>query len=230
LGTINPIKEIIAIAHQFEIPVLVDGAQAVSHLKVDVLDLNADFYCFSAHKLFGPTGIGILYGKEKWLKNLPPYQTGGGVIHTVSFEKTIFAELPLKFEAGTPHISGGIGLAKAIDYVNGLGFENIAKYEDEILTYATNKLRDIEGLRIIGNAKQKASVISFIVKGLHPFDIGMILDKFGVAVRTGHHCTQPLMQFFNVEGTVRVSLAFYNTFEEVDLFIEALKKAIRMLS
>jgi cysteine desulfurase/selenocysteine lyase len=230
LGTINPIKEIIAIAHQFEIPVLVDGAQAVSHLKVDVLDLNADFYCFSAHKLFGPTGIGILYGKEKWLKNLPPYQTGGGVIHTVSFEKTIFAELPLKFEAGTPHISGGIGLAKAIDYVNGLGFENIAQYEDEILTYATNKLRDIEGLRIIGNAKQKASVISFVVKGLHPFDIGMILDKFGVAVRTGHHCTQPLMQFFNVEGTVRVSLAFYNTFEEVDLFIEALKKAIRMLS
>jgi cysteine desulfurase/selenocysteine lyase len=230
LGTINPVKEIIALAHQLDIPVLVDGAQAVPHLKVDVLDLDADFYCFSAHKLFGPTGVGILYGKEKWLNAMPPYQTGGGVIKTVTFEKTTFADLPLKFEAGTPHIAGGIGLAAAINYIDKIGLINIANFENSLQEYATKLLSEIEGLKIIGTAKQKAAVISFVVDGLHPFDIGMILDKQGIAVRTGHHCTQPLMQIYGVEGTVRVSFAFYNTMEEIDSFILALKKAIKMLT
>ena len=230
LGTINPIKEMIALAHQLNIAVLIDGAQAVPHLKVDVLDLDADFYCFSAHKLFGPTGIGILYGKEKWLNAMPPYQTGGGVIKTVTFEKTTFADLPLKFEAGTPHIAGAIGLAAAINYVNEIGFKNIADYEHNLQEYATKLLSEIDGLKIIGTSKQKAAVISFIIDGLHPFDIGMILDKQGIAVRTGHHCTQPLMQIYGVEGTVRVSFAFYNTKEEIDEFILALKKAIKMLN
>lgn len=230
LGTINPIKEITEIAHTKNIPVLIDGAQAVPHLMVDVIDLDADFYCFSAHKLFGPTGIGVLYGKEKWLKELPPYQTGGGVIKTVSFEKTIFADLPLKFEAGTPHIAGAIGLAAAINYVNKIGLEKIAHYENDLLVHATKLLSQIEGVKIIGTAKHKAAVISFVIDGLHPFDIGMILDKQGVAVRTGHHCTQPLMQIFGVEGTVRVSLAFYNTIQEIDAFVVALRKAIKMLN
>jgi cysteine desulfurase/selenocysteine lyase len=230
LGTINPIKEMIALAHQLNIAVLIDGAQAVPHLKVAVLDLDADFYCFSAHKLFGPTGIGILYGKEKWLNAMPPYQTGGGVIKTVTFEKTTFADLPLKFEAGTPHIAGAIGLAAAINYVNEIGFKNIADYEHNLQEYATKLLSEIDGLKIIGTSKQKAAVISFIIDGLHPFDIGMILDKQGIAVRTGHHCTQPLMQIYGVEGTVRVSFAFYNTKEEIDEFILALKKAIKMLN
>jgi cysteine desulfurase/selenocysteine lyase len=230
LGTINPIKEIIALAHQLGIPVLVDGAQAVPHLKVDVLDLDADFYCFSAHKLFGPTGVGILYGKEKWLNEMPPYQTGGGVIKTVTFEKTTFADLPLKFEAGTPHIAGGIGLAAAINYVDKIGLINIANFEHSLQEYATKLLSEIEGLKIIGATKQKAAVISFVIDGIHPFDIGMILDKQGIAVRTGHHCTQPLMQIYGVEGTVRVSFAFYNTIGEIDSFILALKKAIKMLT
>jgi cysteine desulfurase/selenocysteine lyase len=230
LGTINPIKALIEIAHQFDIPVLIDGAQAVPHLKVDVQDLDADFYCFSAHKLFGPTGVGVLYGKEKWLNNMPPYQTGGGVIKTVTFEKTEFAELPLKFEAGTPHIAGGIGLAAAINYLNNLGLEQITEYENKLLLYATNCLHNIEGIRIIGTSINKAAVLSFIVEGIHPFDIGVILDQQGIAVRTGHHCTQPLMQFYNIPGTVRVSMAFYNSIEEVDMFIMALKKAIKMLS
>ena len=230
LGTINPIKALIEIAHQFDIPVLIDGAQAVPHLKVDVQDLDADFYCFSAHKLFGPTGVGVLYGKEKWLNNMPPYQTGGGVIKTVTFEKTEFAELPLKFEAGTPHIAGGIGLAAAINYLNNLGLEQITEYENKLLLYATNCLHNIEGVRIIGTSINKAAVLSFIVEGIHPFDIGVILDQQGIAVRTGHHCTQPLMQFYNIPGTVRVSMAFYNSIEEVDMFIMALKKAIKMLS
>jgi cysteine desulfurase/selenocysteine lyase len=230
LGTINPIKALIEIAHQFDIPVLIDGAQAVPHLKVDVQDLDADFYCFSAHKLFGPTGVGVLYGKEKWLNNMPPYQTGGGVIKTVTFEKTEFAELPLKFEAGTPHIAGGIGLAAAINYLNNLELEQITEYENKLLLYATNCLHNIEGVRIIGTSINKAAVLSFIVEGIHPFDIGVILDQQGIAVRTGHHCTQPLMQFYNIPGTVRVSMAFYNSIEEVDMFIMALKKAIKMLS
>ena len=229
LGTINPIKELITLAHQQNIAVLVDGAQAVPHLLVDVVDLDADFYCFSAHKLFGPTGVGVLYGKQKWLNEMPPYQTGGGVIKTVTFEKTTFADLPLKFEAGTPHISGAIGLAAAINYVNTLGLNNISEYENELQVYATKRLSEIDGLRIIGTAANKAAVISFVVDGTHPFDIGVILDKQGIAVRTGHHCTQPLWNIYGLQGTVRVSFAFYNTIEEIDSFTVALKKAIKML-
>lgn len=229
LGTINPIAKIISIAHSKNIPVLVDGAQAVPHTSVDVQKLDCDFYVFSGHKLFGPTGVGILYGKEKWLNDLPPYKVGGGTIKTVTFEKTEYADLPLKFEAGTPHIEGGIGIAKAIDYINEIGLENIAAYEHQLLEYATNELKKIERLKIIGEAKNKASVISFVVEGIHPFDIGTILDQLGIAVRTGHHCTQPLMQFYNIPGTIRASFAFYNTKEEISIFINALKKAIEML-
>ena len=229
LGTINPIEEIIALAHAQNIPVLVDGAQAVPHTSVDVQKLLADFYVFSGHKLFGPTGVGILYGKEKWLNQLPPYQVGGGTIKTVTFEKTEYADLPLKFEAGTPHIEGGIGLAAAIDYINNIGLENIAEYEYELLLYATEALQKIDGVKIIGTSKNKASVISFIVNGIHPFDIGTILDQLGIAVRTGHHCTQPLMQHYGIPGTIRASFAFYNTKEEIDVFITGLEKAIKML-
>ncbi len=229
LGTINPIEEIIALAHAKNIPVLIDGAQAVPHTNIDVQALDADFYCFSAHKLFGPTGVGILYGKEKWLNKLPPYQVGGGTIKTVTFEKTEYADLPLKFEAGTPHIAGGIGLAAAIDYVNEIGLTTIAAYEHELLIYATKELEKIAEVKIIGTAKNKASVISFIVEKIHPFDIGTILDQLGIAVRTGHHCTQPLMQFYNIQGTIRASFAFYNTKQEIDEFVIALKRAIKML-
>lgn len=229
LGTINPVKEIIELAHDKNIPVLIDGAQAVPHTKVDVQALDCDFYVFSGHKLFGPTGVGILYGKEKWMNELPPYQVGGGTIKTVTFEKTEYADLPLKFEAGTPHIEGGIGLAVAIDYINSIGLNEIASYEHELLVYATEALNKIEGLRIIGTAKNKASVISFVVEGLHPFDIGTILDQLGIAVRTGHHCTQPLMQCYEIQGTVRASFAFYNTIEEIDEFISGLNRAIKML-
>ncbi|MFL5764478.1 MAG: aminotransferase class V-fold PLP-dependent enzyme [Bacteroidia bacterium] len=229
LGTVNPLEEIIALAHVKNIPVFVDGAQAVPHLKVDVQAISADFYAFSAHKTFGPTGVGVLYGKEKWLNEMPPYQVGGGTIKTVTFEKTEYADLPLKFEAGTPHIEGGIGMAAAIDYINAIGMDKIAAYEHELLVHATKALRQIEKVRIVGTAKAKASVISFVVDGLHPFDVGTILDQLGIAVRTGHHCTQPLMTYFCVPGTVRVSLAFYNTKEEIDIFAEGLKKAISML-
>jgi cysteine desulfurase / selenocysteine lyase len=229
LGTINPIKEIIAFAHSNKTPVLIDGAQAVPHTNVDVQDLDADFYCFSAHKLFGPTGVGILYGKEKWLNEMPPYQVGGGTIKTVTFEKTEYADLPLKFEAGTPHIEGGIGLAAALNYVNEIGFKAISFYENGLLNYATERLEKIEGLKIIGKAKNKASVISFIVDGLHSFDIGTILDQLGIAVRTGHHCTQPLMAHYCIQGTVRVAFAFYNTKEEIDEFIKGLERALKML-
>ena len=228
--TANPIQELIALAHAKNIPVLVDGAQAVPHTSVDVQLLSADFYVFSAHKLFGPTGVGVLYGKEKWLNELPPYQVGGGTIKTVTFEKTEYADLPLKFEAGTPHIEGGIGLAAAIDYINGIGLDKIAAYEHSLLEYATAALQKTEGLKIIGTAKEKASVISFVVEGIHPFDLGTILDQLGIAVRTGHHCTQPLMQHYGIQGTVRASFAFYNTVEEIDVFIEGLNKAIGMLS
>lgn len=229
LGTINPVKEIIALAHEKSIPVLIDGAQAVPHMKVDIQALDADFYCFSGHKVFGPTGVGILYGKEKWLNKMPPYKVGGGIIKTVTFEKTEYADLPLKFEAGTPHIGGGIGLAAAIDYVNEIGLENIGAYEHELLEYATLKLLAIEGLRIIGTAKEKASVISFVIEEVHPLDVGTILDKQGIAVRTGHHCTQPLMEHFGLPGTIRVSLVFYNTKEEIDVLVNGIQKAIKML-
>ena len=229
LGTINPIKTIIEEAHLKNIPVLIDGAQAVPHLKANVQELDADFYVFSGHKLFGPTGVGILYGKEKWLNQMPPYQVGGGTIKTVTFKKTEYADLPLKFEAGTPHIEGGIALAAAIDYVNKIGLDKIADYEHQLMLYATQALQQVPGVKIIGNAKEKASVISFVVEGIHPFDIGTILDQLGIAVRTGHHCTQPLMQFYNIQGTVRASFAFYNTKEEIDEFINGLQRAIKML-
>lgn len=229
LGTINPLEELIALAHVKNIPVFVDGAQAMPHTSVDVQFISADFYCFSGHKAFGPTGVGVLYGKEKWLNGMPPYQVGGGTIKTVSFEKTEYADLPLKFEAGTPHIEGVIGLAAAIDYINDIGMDAIADYEHELLIYATEALQKIEGIKIIGTAKNKASVISFVADGLHAFDIGTILDQLGVAVRTGHHCTQPLMAHYCIQGTVRASFAFYNTKEEIDVFISGLKKAIEML-
>ena len=230
LGTINPIKYMIDKAHEVGAAVLIDGAQAVPHLKPDVQALDCDFYVFSGHKICAPTGIGILYGKEEWLRKLPPYQGGGEMIATVTFEKTTYADLPHKFEAGTPNIEGGIVLGTAIDYLNEIGFENIAEYENELLAYATEKLLQIEGIQIFGTAAAKTSVISFNLKGIHPYDVGTIIDKLGIAVRTGHHCAQPIMDFYKIPGTIRASFAFYNTKEEIDLMIEALKKAQMMLS
>jgi cysteine desulfurase/selenocysteine lyase len=230
LGTINPISYIIEKAHQFGAAVLIDGAQAVPHLKPNMQELDCDFYVFSGHKICGPTGVGILYGKEDWLNQLPPYQGGGEMIKEVTFEKTTYADLPHKFEAGTPNIADGIALGVAVDYINSIGFENIQKQEMELLAYGTERLLEIEGLKIYGQSKQKTAVISFNIKGIHPYDIGTIIDKKGIAVRTGHHCTQPIMNFFNIPGTVRASFAFYNTKEEVDLLVEALKKAKIMLS
>ncbi len=230
LGTINPIKQIIEKAHKVGAAVLIDGAQATPHLRPDVQELDCDFYVFSGHKVCGPTGVGILYGKESWLNALPPYQGGGEMIKEVTFEKTTYAELPHKFEAGTPNIEAGIVLGTAIDYLNGIGFDNIAKYEQELLDYATEKLLEIEGLKIFGTSDHKASVISFNIEGIHPYDIGTIIDKLGVAVRTGHHCAQPIMNFFNIPGTIRASFAFYNTKEEIDIFVEAVKKAQQMLT
>ncbi len=230
LGTINPIEYIIEKAHQFGAAILIDGAQATPHLKPDVQSLNCDFYVFSGHKICGPTGVGILYGKESWLHKLPPYQGGGEMIATVTFEKTTYADLPHKFEAGTPNIEGGIVLGTAIDYLNEIGFVNIATYEQELLDYATEKLLEIGGLKIFGTSTNKASVISFNIDGIHPYDIGTIIDKLGIAVRTGHHCAQPIMDFYNIPGTIRASFAFYNTKEEIDIFVEALQKAKMMLS
>lgn len=229
LGTINPVKEIISIAHKNNIPVLIDGAQSIPHLKVDVRDLDADFYVFSGHKVYAPTGIGICYAKKKWWDQFSPYQTGGGTIKTVSFEKTEYAEAPHKFEAGTPNIEGAIVLAEALKFVSAIGIEEIHQHENDLLKYANEKLKDFPEVRIIGEAENKAGVISFIVDGAHPFDVGTILDKQGVAVRTGHHCTQPLMKKFGVPGTIRISFAIYNTKEEIDIFIFALQKAIKML-
>ncbi|WP_139957294.1 aminotransferase class V-fold PLP-dependent enzyme [Flavicella sediminum] len=230
LGTINPIKEIIDKAHAVGAAVLIDGAQACPHIKPDVQELDVDFYVASAHKLCGPTGVGILYGKEEWLNKLPPYQGGGEMIETVTFEKTTYAGLPHKFEAGTPNIAGGIAFGVAIDYMNSVGFENIAAYEDELLVYGTEKLLEIEGLKIYGTAEKKAAVISFNLEGIHPFDVGSILDKLGVAVRTGHHCAQPIMDFYKIPGTVRASFAFYNTKEEIDVLVAGVKRAQMMLS
>ena len=231
LGTINPVKEIIhTIRSLSNAAILVDGAQAVPHLQPNVQDLDCDFYVFSGHKLFGPTGVGILYGKEEWLTKFPPYQSGGGTIKTVTLQKTEFSDLPLKLEAGTPHIEGGIGLAEAIKYVTEIGFENIQKQEDDLLKYITKKLLEIDGLKIYGTSKHKTAVISFNVGSIHPFDIGTLLDKYGIAIRSGHHCTQPIWEFYNVPGTIRASLSFYNTIEEIDSFVEALKKSIRLLS
>ena len=230
LGVINPIAYIIEKAHEVGAAVLIDGAQAVPHLKPDVQQLDCDFYVFSGHKMCGPTGVGILYGKEAWLNKLPPYQGGGEMIKEVTFAKTTYADLPHKFEAGTPNIEAGIVLGTAIDYLNNVGFENIARQEKELLDYATERLSEIEGLKIFGNTKQKTSVISFNIAGIHPYDIGTIVDKQGIAVRTGHHCAQPIMAFFGIPGTVRASFAFYNTKEEIDAMVAAVKKAKQMLS
>ena len=230
LGTVNPIEYIIKKAHGVGAAVLIDGAQATPHLRPDVQALDCDFYVFSGHKVCGPTGVGILYGKEEWLRKLPPYQGGGEMIAEVTFEKTTYADLPHKFEAGTPNISGGIVLGTAIDYMNSIGFDNIAAYEQELLDYGTKRLQEIEGLTIYGTSENKASVISFNIEGIHPYDIGTIIDKLGIAVRTGHHCAQPIMNFFNIPGTIRASFAFYNTKEEIDIFVEAVKKAQMMLS
>ena len=230
LGTINPIKEMIAKARKFGAAVLIDGAQAVPHLIPNVQDLDCDFYVFSGHKICAPTGTGILYGKEAWLNKLPPYQGGGEMIKEVTFEKTTYSELPHKFEAGTPNIAGGIVLGVAIDYLNKVGFENIQKQEKMLLHYGTEKLLEIEGLKIYGTAAEKTSVISFNIDGIHPYDIGTIIDKKGIAVRTGHHCAQPIMNFFEIPGTIRASFAFYNTVEEIDLMVDAIKKAQIMLS
>ena len=230
LGTINPIDYLIQKAHDFGAAILIDGAQAVPHLKPNVQELDCDFYVFSGHKMCGPTGTGILYGKEIWLNKLPPYQGGGEMIKEVTFEKTTYADLPHKFEAGTPNISGGIALGVAVDYLNSIGFDAIQKQEKELLDYATTKLLSIEGLKIFGLAKKKTAVISFNIEGIHPYDIGTIVDKLGIAVRTGHHCAQPIMEFFKIPGTIRASFAFYNTKEEIDIMIEALQRAKTMLS
>lgn len=233
LGTINPIKEMIAKARKFGAAVLIDGAQAVPHLRPDVQDLDCDFYVFSGHKICAPTGTGILYGKEAWLNKLPPYQGGGEMIKEVTFEKTTYAELPHKFEAGTPNIAGGIVLGVAIDYMNEVGFDNIQQQEELLLNHATEKLLEIEGVKIYGpelSGGNKTSVVSFNIEGIHPYDIGTIIDKQGIAVRTGHHCAQPIMNFFEIPGTIRASFAFYNTIEEIDLMVTAIKKAQKMLS
>ncbi len=231
LGTINPIKEMIKMAHAVGAKVLIDGAQAAPHLKIDVRDLDADVYVLSGHKLFGPTGIGILYGKKELLEELPPYQGGGEMIAEVSFEKTTYAGLPHKFEAGTPNIAGAIGLGLAVDYVNEIGLENISAYEQELLEYGTQELKtNFPELRIVGEAENKTSVISFLIGDIHPYDLGVILDKLGVAMRTGHHCTQPIMQRYNIPGTLRASFAFYNTKSEIDQMIAALQKGVAMLS
>ncbi len=230
LGTVNPIKYMIDKAHEFGAAILIDGAQAVPHLKPDVQALDCDFYVFSGHKMCGPTGVGILYGKEAWLNKLPPYQGGGEMIKEVTFEKTTYADLPHKFEAGTSDIAGGIVLGTAVDYMNSVGFDNIQKQELELLNYATKRLLEIEGLKIYGTAKEKTSVVSFNIEGIHPYDIGTIIDKLGIAVRTGHHCAQPIMHFFNIPGTIRASFSFYNTKEEIDVMVEAVKKAQMMLA
>ncbi|MEZ4826326.1 MAG: cysteine desulfurase [Bacteroidia bacterium] len=228
LGTVNPVKEIIRLAHERNIPVMLDGAQAVPHMKVDVQALDVDFFAFSGHKMFSPTGIGVLYGKEKWLNEMPPYMGGGDMIKVVRFEKTEYDDLPHKFEAGTPDISGGIGLGAGIAYMNAIGIENIAAWEHELLAYGTEVLSRIEGLRIIGTAKEKASVISFQIGNIHPYDAGTILDQLGIAVRTGHHCTQPLMHRLGIPGTIRASFAFYNTKEEIDRLAEGIARVKRM--
>jgi len=230
LGTINPIKQMIDMAHKVGAAVLVDGAQSCPHLKTNVQELDVDFYVTSAHKMCGPTGVGMLYGKEEWLNKLPPYQGGGEMIDQVTFEKTTYAGLPHKFEAGTPNICGGIAFGAAVDYMNAIGFNVIARYEHELLEYATEKLLDIEGLKIYGTGEEKTSVISFNIQGIHPYDIGIILDKMGIAVRTGHHCAQPIMDFYKIPGTVRASFAFYNTTAEIDAFVKGVNTAKMMLS
>lgn len=230
LGTVNPVKDIIATAHAHDVPVLIDGAQSIPHIKVDVQDLDADFYVFSGHKIYGPTGVGVLYGKEEWLDHLPPYQGGGEMIKNVSFEKTTFNELPFKFEAGTPDYIGTTALAKALDYVSALGIDAIARHEHELTTYALARLKAIPGMRIFGEAAERGAVISFLVGNIHPFDMGTLLDRLGIAVRTGHHCAEPLMHRMGIEGTVRASFGLYNTKEEVDALAAGIERVSRMFA
>jgi len=230
LGTINPLEEIIQLAHARNIPVMVDAAQAVQHIPVNVKELDCDFLAFSGHKMYGPTGIGVLYGKKEWLQTMPPYRGGGEMIKTVTFEKTTYNDLPFKFEAGTPHVEGIIGLGFAVDYINSIGLANIMQYEHELLEYGTQKLSEIDGIKFIGTAKNKSSVISFLLKDIHPYDCGVILDKLNIAVRTGHHCTQPIMDFLKIPGTVRASFALYNTKEEIDELVKGLHKVSKMLA
>ena len=230
LGTVNRIEDVIKIAHANNIRIMIDGAQAVQHLSVDLMKLNADFYCFSGHKVYAPTGIGVLYGKKELLEKMPPYQGGGDMIKSVTFEKTIYNDIPNRFEAGTPNIAGTIGLGASIDYLVSIGIENIAKHEKELLDYATQEIRKIEGVQIIGNAIEKASVLSFVIEGIHPHDIGTILDKQGVAIRTGHHCTQPTMDFYGIPATARASFAIYNSRKDVDALINAVKKTIEVFT
>lgn len=229
LGTINPIEEVIRIAHAHHIPVMVDGAQAMSHIPVDVQALDCDFFCFSGHKMYAPMGIGVMYGKAKWLNEMPPYQGGGEMIKTVTFERTTYNELPFKFEAGTPAVGDAIGLKTAINYVQNIGIENIARREHELLSYATEELLKIDGVKIIGTARNKSAIISFIINGIHHFDAGTLIDQMGVAVRTGHHCTQPVVDHFGISGTIRASFAFYNTEAEIDQMVKAVKQAVKML-
>jgi len=230
LGTINPLKEVIEFAHLHNIPVLVDGAQGVSHVQVDVQELDCDFYCFSGHKMYAPMGIGVMYGKEKYLEELPPYQFGGEMIKEVHLDHTTFNDLPFKFEAGTPNVEGVLGLQAAVSYLTSLGMPEIARYEHDLLKYATEKLSGIEGMKFFGTSPQKASVISFLIGDIHPYDAGMIIDKMGIAVRTGHHCAQPLIEFLGIPGTVRASFSFYNTFEEIDRLAEAILKVKQMFA
>jgi len=230
LGTIHPVKEMIAAAHKRSVPVLIDGAQAVPHANVDVKDLDCDFYCFSAHKMYGPTGVGVLYGKKEWLEKLPPYQGGGEMINTVTLDKVIYNELPYKFEAGTPNVADVVAFGAAIDFMKRLGIENIAVHEDQLLQYAHKRLGEIDSIRIYGNAPDKAAVISFLVGDIHPYDMGTIIDKMGVAVRTGHHCAEPVMEFYNIPGTIRASFGIYNTTEDIDRLVEAVERAKQMFS
>ena len=230
LGTINPIKEIIQIAHQNNIKIMIDGAQAIQHLEIDMKEINADFYCFSGHKMYAPTGIGVLYGKMDLLELMPPYQGGGDMIKSVTFEKTIYNDIPNKFEAGTPNISGAIALGKAIEYISQIGINNINKHETDLLNYATSKLKQIDKVRIIGEAKKKAAVISFIIEGIHPHDIGTIMDSYGIAIRAGHHCTQPVMDFYDIPATARASFAIYNTKKDVDELIKAIEKCVEVFA
>jgi len=230
LGTILPVKEIVELVHRYDIPVLIDGAQASPHMKIDVQEIDCDFYCFSSHKMFGPTGVGILYGKHQWLEDMPPYQYGGEMIDTVTFDQTTFNEIPYKFEAGTPNIADVVAFDAALSYLEDLGFENIAVHEHELLKYATERFQQIENLKIIGNATHKASLISFVFDNIHPYDMGTIIDKMGIALRTGHHCAQPVMDFYGISGTIRASFAIYNTKEEIDRMVDAVEKAKDMLS
>lgn len=230
LGTVNPIKEMVAAAHQLDIPVLVDGAQAIQHQKVDVQELDVDFYVFSGHKMYGPTGVGILYGKEKWLEALPPYQGGGDMIKTVSFQKTEYNELPFKFEAGTPNIEATICLMEAVRFIEEIGLDSISKHEESLLAYGLERFQEIDGMQFVGKAKNRSSLISFNLEGIHPYDAGVILDKMGIAVRTGHHCAQPVMDFFQIQGTIRASFSIYNTFAEIDQLVTGINKVKKMFA